>query len=84
MPAQQCKEKLAAHQEKQHLIDEAVGEWYSYTLAKADDLGKQFNKNLGTSSKILFRGAKMVTHHQNTNAYNAFKSLKAAGLNEDF
>jgi hypothetical protein len=85
MPAQQRKEKLAARQENQRLIDEAVSEWYSYTLAKADDLGKQFNKKPRYFLDIFFQGgAKMVTHHQKTNAYNAFKSLKAAGLNEGF
>ena len=44
IPSQQHREKLAARQETQRLIDNAVSEWYTYILAKADDLGKRFNK----------------------------------------
>jgi hypothetical protein len=83
IPSQQRKEKLAARQENQRLIDNAVSEWYTYTLAKADDLGKRFNKKPRYFLDIFFQGgAKMVHHHQKTNAYNAFKSLKAAELHE--
>ncbi|KAF8225561.1 hypothetical protein L208DRAFT_1505051 [Tricholoma matsutake] len=68
IPAQQHKEKLTACQENQHLIDEAVSEWYTYTLAKADDLGRQFNKKPHYFLDIFFQGGtKMVTHHRKTN-----------------
>jgi hypothetical protein len=85
IPSQQRREKLAVRQETQRLIDDAVSEWYTYTLAKADDLGKRFNKKPRYFLDIFFQGgAKMVNHHHKTNAYNAFKSLKAADLNEGF
>lgn len=85
IPSQQRKEKLAACQEKQWLIDDAVSEWYTYMLAKANNLGKCFNKKPGYFLNIFFQGAaKMVNHHQKTNACNAFISLKAADLNEGF
>jgi hypothetical protein len=83
IPSQQRKEKLAACQENQRLIDDVVSEWYTYTLAKADDLGKRFNKKPRYFLNIFFQGgAKMVNHQEKTNAYNAFKSLKAADLNK--
>ena len=44
IPSHQRKEKIAARQENQRQIDDAVAEWYTYTLAKAEDLGKRFNK----------------------------------------
>lgn len=70
IPSQQHKEKLTAHQEKQQLIDDAVSEWYTYMLAKADDLGKCFNKKPRYFLNIFFQaGAKMVNHHQKTNTY---------------
>jgi hypothetical protein len=34
IPAQQRQEKVEAHQEKQQAIDDAVSEWFSYTMAK--------------------------------------------------
>jgi len=83
IPAQQRREKLAAYQERQRQIDEAVSEWYSYTLMKADDLGKRFNKKPRYFMDIFFQGgARLVTHRNKVNAFNAFKSLKAEELNE--
>jgi hypothetical protein len=83
IPTQQRKEKLAERQERQRQIDDAVSEWYSYTLAKADELGKRFDKKPRYFLDIFFQGgAKMVNHHHKTNAYNAFKSIKAAELND--
>jgi hypothetical protein len=83
IPSQQRKEKLEKRQENQRQIDEAVAEWYTYTLAKADDLGKRFDKKPRYFLDIFFQGgAKMVTHYSKTNSFNAFKSLKAIELNE--
>lgn len=83
IPSHQRKEKLEKRQENQRRIDEAVAEWYTYTLAKAEDLGKQFNKKPRYFLDIFFQGgAKMVTHNSKTNSFNAFKSLKAIELNE--
>jgi hypothetical protein len=85
IPSQQHREKLAVCQETQRLIDDAVSEWYTYTLAKANNLGKRFNKKPRYFLNIFFQGGvKMVNHHHKTNAYNVFKSLKAADLNKGF
>jgi hypothetical protein len=50
---------------------------------KADNLGKRFNKKPWYFLDIFFQGgAKMVTHNNKMNTFNAFKSLKAVELNE--
>jgi hypothetical protein len=83
IPNQQRKANLAKRQENQRQIDDAVAEWYAYTLAKADDLGKRFNKKPRYFLDIFFQGgARMITHNNKTNAFNAFKSLKAIELND--
>ena len=83
IPNHQHKENIVKWQENQRQIDEAVSEWYLYTLAKADDLRKRFNKKPCYFLDIFFQGsAKMVTHCNKTNSFNAFKSLKAMELNE--
>lgn len=85
IPTHQRKEKIAARQERQRQIDDAVGEWFSYTLAKADELGKRFDKKPRYFLDMFFQGGvKMVNHRHKTNAYNAYKSLKAAELSEGF
>ena len=83
IPAQQRQEKLEARQEKQQAIDDAVAEWFSYTIAKAEDLAQRFDKKPRYFLDIFFQGgARMVNHHSKVNAYNAFKSLKAQELND--
>ncbi|KAF8240562.1 hypothetical protein L208DRAFT_1528165 [Tricholoma matsutake] len=65
-------------QEKQAQIDNTVSEWYTYTITKADEMGKWFDKKPHHFLDIFFQGsARIVNHHNNMNAYNAFKSLKA-------
>jgi hypothetical protein len=83
IPAQQQQEKREARQEKQQAIDDAVSKWYSYTIAKADDLAERFNKKPRYFLDIFFQGgAQMVNHHSKVNAFNVFKSTKAQELNE--
>ena len=60
IPSHQHKEKLAVHQETQWEIDDAVAEWYQYTLAKADDLGKRFNKKPCYFLDIFFQGGAQI------------------------
>jgi hypothetical protein len=83
IPTQQRREKLTAYQDRQCQIDEAVSEWYSYTLMKADDLGKRFNKKPCYFMDLFFQGGvKLVMPRNKVNMFNAFKSLKAEELNE--
>ena len=42
--AQSVFPDVVEFQKKQDQIDEAVSEWYTYTLAKADEFGIWFNK----------------------------------------
>jgi hypothetical protein len=83
IPAQQHQERLEACQEKQQAIDDAVGDWFSYTLAKADNLAQRFNKKPQYFLDIFFQGgAHMVNHQSKVNTHNAFKSLKAWELSD--
>jgi hypothetical protein len=83
IPAQQRQEKKEACEEKQQAIDDAVGKWYSYTIAKANDLAQHFDKKPCYFLDIFFQGgAQMVNHHSKVNAHNAFKSMKAQELHE--
>jgi hypothetical protein len=85
IPSQQQRKKLAVCQETQQLIKNTINEWYTYTLAKANDLSKQFNKKPRYFLDIFFQGGtKMANHHHKINMYSAFKSLKAADLNKGF
>jgi hypothetical protein len=83
IPAQQRQEKKEACEEKQQAIDDTVGEWYSYTIVKANDLAQRFDKKPRYFLDIFFQGgARMVNHHSKVNVHNAFKSMKAQELHE--
>jgi hypothetical protein len=83
IPAQQHQEKKEACEEKQQAIDDAIGEWYSYTIAKANDLAERFNKKPQYFLDIFFQGGtRMVNHHSKVNVHNTFKSFKAQELHD--
>jgi len=49
--------------EKQVAINEAISEWYSYTLSKADELAEWFHKKPRYFMNLFFQGgAHTVTH----------------------
>jgi len=81
VPTHLWKEKATAHAEKQVAIDEAISEWYSYTLAKADELAERFHKKPQYFMDFFQGGAHMVTHREKINPYNMFMSLKAQEIN---
>lgn len=82
-PSAQRQEKKQECLEQQEAIDAAVNEWFSYTIAKADDLASRFQKKPRYFLDIFFQGgARMVHHHSKVNSFNAFKSLKSRELNE--
>ena len=83
VPAQDHREKEEACQEKQQAIDDAVSQWYMYSITKANDLSHRFNKKLRYFLDMFFQGsAHMVNHHSKVNPHNAFKSIKAQELHE--
>jgi hypothetical protein len=56
----------------------STAEWFSYTEAKAVELGKKYDKWPRYFLDIFFQGgAHMVNHQDKTNPYNAFKNEKA-------
>jgi len=68
--------------EKQVAINEAISEWYSYTLSKADELAEWFHKKPRYFMNLFFQGgAHTVTHWEKINPYNAFMSLKVQEIN---
>ncbi|KAJ7938868.1 hypothetical protein B0H13DRAFT_1587365 [Mycena leptocephala] len=84
LTAAEKKEKREASKENQEQIDAAVAEFFSYAQAKAVDLGKRFDKQPRYFLDLFFQGgAHMVNHHEKINAFNAFKSEKAAERRED-
>ncbi|KAJ6600156.1 hypothetical protein B0H10DRAFT_2322439 [Mycena sp. CBHHK59/15] len=78
------KDKKAESVKAQEAMDQAVGEWFSMTQAKAVELGKRFDKRPRYFLDRFFQGgAHMVNHHEKPNAYNAFKAEKAAERREE-
>ena len=60
-----------------------AAEWFSYTNAKAVELGAKYDKRPRYFLDIFFQGgAHMVNHQEKTNPYNAFKAEKAAQRRE--
>jgi hypothetical protein len=83
LTSEEKKEKQVARSLKQAQIDEAVGEWFAYTNAKATELAERFDRTQRYFLDIFFQGgARMVHHQENINPYNAFKSEKAAECRE--
>ena len=81
LTSKQKKEKRVLCQENQATIDAAIDQWFSLTMAKANELAAQFNKKTHYFLDIFFHGgAHMVHHHEKVNPHNAFMSLKAQEL----
>ena len=60
-----------------------AAEWFSYTNAKAVELGLKYDKKTRYFLDMFFQGgAHMVHHQEKTNPYNAFKAEKAAQRRE--
>lgn len=83
LTSKQRKEKKVQREENQAAIDAAVDQWFSSTMAKANELAAQFNKKPRYFLDIFFHGgARMVHHHEKVNPHNAFMSLKAQELRD--
>ena len=80
-PKKQSREANAKHQEQREEIKAAVDEWYSYTVAKIDELANRFDKKPRYFYEYFFQGgAKMIFQRAKINPHNAFMSMKAADL----
>jgi hypothetical protein len=83
LTSKQKKEKKIQREENQAAIDAAVDEWFTSTMAKANELATQFNKKPRYFLDIFFHGgARMVHHHEKVNPHNAFISLKSQKLRD--
>ncbi|KAJ6459685.1 hypothetical protein C8R45DRAFT_1109541 [Mycena sanguinolenta] len=84
LTAEEKKDKRLAREDLQERIDADVAEWFSYTNAKAVELGLKYDKKPRYFLDIFFQGgAHMVNHQEKTNPYNAFKAEKAAQRREE-
>ncbi|KAJ7778072.1 hypothetical protein B0H14DRAFT_2401345 [Mycena olivaceomarginata] len=84
LTAEQKKEKHDERAELQHRIDTDVAKWFSYTNAKAAELGTKYDKKPRYFLDIFFQGgARMVNHQDKTNPWNAFTAEKAAQRREE-
>jgi hypothetical protein len=80
---EQKQERKAAREDKQARIDAYVSKWFADTMALADDMAAEFNMKPKYFHELFFQGgAHMVKHQEAPNAYNAFKSEKAAECRE--
>ncbi|KAJ7716700.1 hypothetical protein B0H16DRAFT_1338642 [Mycena metata] len=84
LTAAERKDKKQSSEDQKEAMDAEVAQWHSDTHTKADELGLRFNKKPRYFLDIFFQaGARMVHGQEKINAYNAFKSEKAAQLRED-
>ena len=78
LTAHQRALKAATRAQRQSTLDEAVGEWYSATLIKAEQLAKKFDKKPHFFLELFFQGgARMVQKRKKVNPWNAWISLQA-------
>jgi hypothetical protein len=80
-PKKQSQQANKKHQERRNAIKSAVDEWYSYTVAKIDELATRFDKKPRYFYDHFFQGGvKMIFQRSKINPHNAFMSMKAADL----
>ncbi|KAJ7433568.1 hypothetical protein FB451DRAFT_1419633, partial [Mycena latifolia] len=80
---EQEKKRREDRETRQEEIDTILGTWYSETMALADDLAERFKMKPKYFHELMFQGgARMITHQNKVNPYNAFKAEKAAECRE--
>ncbi|KAJ7163392.1 hypothetical protein C8R43DRAFT_1123006 [Mycena crocata] len=83
LTAEEKKDNREDAAKKQQKIDDAIGEWWAYTMTTANDLAQRFDKKPRYFLDIMFQGGVCQVHRQEKpNAYNAFKAMKAAEMRE--
>ncbi|KAJ6591775.1 hypothetical protein DFH09DRAFT_1073634 [Mycena vulgaris] len=84
LTTEERKQKRETTEKTQGEMDDAVREWVTDTHKKAEELALRFDKKARYFLDIFYQGgAHMVNHHKKINAYNAFKSEKAAECREN-
>ncbi|KAJ7166463.1 hypothetical protein C8R43DRAFT_1122032 [Mycena crocata] len=81
--ADKGKKQSDDRQTRQAAIDDALGKWFSDTMALAEYLSVRYKHQPKYYLEMMFQGgAHMINQHGKPNAYNAFKSIKAAECRE--
>ncbi len=80
-PKAQGDKSNSRNKENQEAMEAAIDEWMSHAHAKAHELAQRFDKKPRYFLDRFFQGGQKFIHkHTVTNAFNAFKSIKAAEL----
>lgn len=80
-PKAQVERQKAKRKEDTDAMESAVDEWFAFTMAKAAELAERFDKKPRYFLDRFFQGGQKLVYKQTvTNAFNAFKSIKAAEL----
>ena len=82
LTAHQRALNAASRAARQGNIDQAVSDWYSATLLKAEQLAATYNKKPRYFLDLFFQGgARMVQNRKKVNPWNAWTSMQAKRLN---
>lgn len=76
--------KKAKGEERERLraaIDADVDQWFSYTMAKAEELSEKYNKKPRYFLDMFFQGGARLIHERGATAWNAFISKKTEEVN---
>jgi hypothetical protein len=77
------KDRQEARADKQALIDSAVTEWFSNTMALAEELATRHKLKPQYFLDLFFQGgARMIHQQKKVNPYTAFKAEKSAECRE--
>lgn len=80
-PKAQSDKSNSRNKDNQEAMEAAIDEWMSHANAKAHELAQRFDKKPRYFLDRFFQGGQKFIHkHTVTNAFNAFKSIKAAEL----
>lgn len=81
LTTEEKKDKATHREKKQAEIDAEVDAWFSYTMAKVDELSARFNKKPRYFHDMFFHGGAHLVRERKTNPWNAFMSKKADEVN---
>jgi hypothetical protein len=81
--AEQKKKQVEKRKKNQQTLAQGVAEWRAQTDQKAQELAEQLGKTKQyVLNAMMNDGASLVRHREKTNAFNAFKSVRMAQINE--
>jgi len=82
LTAEKKKEKKRAHDENAKALAADIDEWFSATMAKAEELAEKYNKKTRYILDHFFHGgARLVHERPGASSWNAFLSKKNDEVN---